>query len=63
MLRLTGDGAALQDALETEVPAAEGQRSVPNIFIGGEHIGGNDNLQSLATDKLKAKLQKVGALA
>uniref|UniRef100_A0A7S2Y8C0 Glutaredoxin domain-containing protein n=1 Tax=Entomoneis paludosa TaxID=265537 RepID=A0A7S2Y8C0_9STRA len=23
------------------------QRTVPNIFIGGEHLGGNDDLQSM----------------
>ncbi|MCJ1440025.1 MAG: hypothetical protein MMC23_000507 [Stictis urceolatum] len=35
------DGAALQDALE-EITH---QRSVPNIFIGKNHIGGNSELQ------------------
>ncbi|ETN45470.1 glutaredoxin [Cyphellophora europaea CBS 101466] len=36
------DGAALQDALEE----ITGQRSVPNIFIAQEHIGGNSELQA-----------------
>jgi len=36
------DGAALQDALE----GITGQRSVPNIFIGQKHIGGNSDLQA-----------------
>ncbi|KAL9111884.1 MAG: hypothetical protein Q9227_003734 [Pyrenula ochraceoflavens] len=35
------DGAALQDALEE----ITGQRSVPNIFIKQQHIGGNSELQ------------------
>lgn len=38
----TDDGAAIQDALEE----ITGQRSVPNIFIGQKHIGGNSDLQS-----------------
>jgi glutaredoxin 3 len=39
---LTDDGAALQDALEDITK----QRSVPNIFIGQKHIGGNSELQA-----------------
>ncbi|KAL1589594.1 hypothetical protein WHR41_01707 [Cladosporium halotolerans] len=35
------DGAAIQDALEEMTK----QRSVPNIFIGQKHIGGNSELQ------------------
>lgn len=37
------DGAALQDALEY----LSGQRTVPNIYIDGKHIGGNSELQDL----------------
>ena len=33
-----GDGADLQDALFKMT----GQRSVPNVFVKGSHIGGND---------------------
>jgi glutaredoxin 3 len=33
-----GDGAELQDALFKMT----GQRSVPNVFVKGSHIGGND---------------------
>merc|ERR1711941_110788 len=36
------DGAAIQDALEDITK----QRSVPNIFIGQKHIGGNSELQA-----------------
>lgn len=32
----------MQDALEKMT----GQRSVPNIFIGQKHIGGNSDLQA-----------------
>jgi glutaredoxin 3 len=39
---LTDDGAAIQDALEDITK----QRSVPNIFIGQKHIGGNSELQA-----------------
>ncbi|KAF2101681.1 putative glutaredoxin Grx1 [Rhizodiscina lignyota] len=35
------DGAAIQDALEEMT----NQRSVPNIFINKQHIGGNSDLQ------------------
>ena len=50
------DGAALQDALEE----ITGQRSVPNIFIGQKHIGGNSELQS--KKDLDSMLQSVGAV-
>ncbi|KUI57341.1 Glutaredoxin [Cytospora mali] len=52
------DGSDIQDALEK----ISSQRTVPNIFIGKEHIGGNSDLSALGSDKLKSKLQKVGAL-
>jgi len=38
------------------------QRSVPNIFIGKQHIGGNSDLQSLSKDSLKQKLTAAHAL-
>lgn len=54
------DGADLQDALEE----ITGQRTVPNIFIGGKHIGGNSDLQALdASGKLKGLLKDAGAFA
>ena len=38
-----------------------GQRTVPNIFIGGEHIGGSDVLAKMAkSGLLSEKLTTVG---
>ncbi|KAK4937883.1 Glutaredoxin [Elasticomyces elasticus] len=51
------DGAAIQDALEE----ITGQRSVPNIFIGHKHIGGNSDLQS-KKGQLDGLLQSAGAV-
>jgi glutaredoxin 3 len=51
------DGAALQDALED----ITGQRSVPNVFIGRKHIGGNSDLQA-KRGELDGLLQGAGAL-
>ncbi|KAJ3580074.1 hypothetical protein NPX13_g495 [Xylaria arbuscula] len=50
------DGAAIQNALEE----ISGQRTVPNIYIGGKHIGGNSDLQA-KKGELKSLLQSVGA--
>lgn len=36
-------GAEIQNALKTKT----GQSTVPNIFINGQHIGGNSDLQAL----------------
>jgi glutaredoxin 3 len=46
------NGAAIQDALKT----LTGQRTVPNVFIKGEHLGGNDVTQAAAKS---GKLQKL----
>ena len=36
-----------------------GQRTVPNVFIKGQHLGGNDNTQAAArTGKLQKMLGK-----
>ncbi|SCU95585.1 LAFA_0G01112g1_1 [Lachancea sp. 'fantastica'] len=49
------DGSDIQDALQE----ITGQRSVPNIFISGQHIGGNSDLQALeSSGKLDALLKK-----
>ncbi|KAL7941337.1 glutaredoxin [Trichoderma barbatum] len=54
------DGDDLQDAL-LEI---SGQRSVPNIFFGKKHIGGNSDLQELAkSGVLEGRLEEVGAFA
>jgi glutaredoxin 3 len=57
---LTGtleDGAAIQDALEDMTH----QRSVPNIFIKQQHIGGNSDLQAKRSE-LPALLEAAGAI-
>lgn len=53
-LDVIDDGAEIQDAL-FEIT---GQRTVPNVFIGGEHIGGNSDLQELnSKDQLEPKIK------
>lgn len=46
------DGKEMQD----ELAKMTGQRTVPSIFIGGVHVGGND---SLIHAKEKGKLEKL----
>ncbi|WP_285164404.1 glutaredoxin, partial [Mycobacterium tuberculosis] len=54
------DGAETQAALQQ----ISGQRTVPNIFIGGKHIGGCDDLMaSNSAGKLVPLLTEAGALA
>jgi glutaredoxin 3 len=51
--KMGDDGPALQNALLQMT----GQRSVPNVFVKGEHIGGNDDVQNAARGgKLQEKL-------
>ena len=38
-----------------------GQRTVPNIFIAGSHVGGNSELQALGS-RLKVRLEEAGAI-
>ncbi|KAJ4014068.1 Glutaredoxin [Fusarium irregulare] len=53
------DGSALQDALEK----ISGQRTVPNVYIKQQHIGGNSDVQSLKSGgKLKSLLKEANAL-
>lgn len=42
-LDLLPEGAEMQEYLQE----VSGQRTVPNIFIKGKHIGGNSDLQAL----------------
>ena len=45
------NGAEVQDALES----LTGQRTVPNVFVGGKSIGGGTDVQKLHADgKLQA---------
>ena len=48
------NGAALQD----ELTKFSGQRTVPNVFIKGTHLGGNDDTQrAAASGKLQEMLK------
>lgn len=57
VFRGTGDGSAIQDALQE----ITGQRTVPNIFINKKHIGGNSDLQA-KKNELEALLKEAGAI-
>jgi len=47
------DGAAIQDALL----GMTGQKTVPNVFVKQQHIGGNDDTQAAVNDgKIKELL-------
>lgn len=46
------NGAAIQDALKE----ISGQRTVPNVFVKGDHLGGNDDTQAAASS---GKLQEL----
>ena len=50
------DGSAIQSTLQE----ITGQRTVPNIFIGKQHIGGNSDLQ--AKKDLDRLLKSAGAV-
>nr|AAB92419.1 glutaredoxin type 1 [Fritillaria agrestis]AAB92654.1 glutaredoxin type II [Fritillaria agrestis]AAB92655.1 glutaredoxin type I [Fritillaria agrestis]AAB92656.1 glutaredoxin type I [Fritillaria agrestis]AAB92657.1 glutaredoxin type I [Fritillaria agrestis] len=59
-LDLESDGSAIQAALAEWT----GQRTVPNVFIGGKHIGGCDKTMELYNSgKLQPLLVEAGALA
>lgn len=48
------DGAEIQNAL-LEIT---GQKTVPNVFIGGQHIGGNSDVQELKiANQLEPKIK------
>ena len=51
------DGKAIQDALEEMTQ----QRTVPNIFINKQHIGGNSDLQQ-RRNQLPNLLKEANAL-
>lgn len=42
--------------MQNELHKLSGQRSVPNVYINGEHLGGNDVTQAAARS---GKLQKM----
>ena len=45
-----------QKKMEEMIKKAKGLRTVPQIFIDGQHIGGNDKLQAL---ERKGKLNSI----
>ncbi|KAF2758078.1 glutaredoxin-domain-containing protein [Pseudovirgaria hyperparasitica] len=51
------DGDAIKAALSQE----NGSNTVPMIYIGGEFVGGNSDLQGIKKD-LPEKLKKAGAV-
>ncbi|CAN8233158.1 unnamed protein product [Cochlearia groenlandica] len=54
------DGSQVQSALAEWT----GQRTVPNVFIGGKHIGGCDSAMNLhSSGKLVPMLTEAGAVA
>ncbi|CAA7055264.1 unnamed protein product [Microthlaspi erraticum] len=54
------DGSKIQSALAEWT----GQRTVPNVFIGGKHIGGCDSTTNLHKNgKLVTLLTEAGAIA
>ena len=54
------NGQQMQDML-AEIT---GQRTVPNVFIGGKHVGGNDATQALfRAGTLTPLLKGAGAIA
>mmetsp|Transcript_25598 Transcript_25598/g.36074 ORF Transcript_25598/g.36074 Transcript_25598/m.36074 type:complete len:113 (+) Transcript_25598:159-497(+) len=45
------------DAIQGVLASISGQHTVPNVYIKGQHIGGNDNVQRAASSgKLKELL-------
>lgn len=58
-LMQNGDGALIQQ----ELLERTGQRTVPNVFIGRAHVGGNSDLQQLASEgKLHQMLKELVGL-
>lgn len=54
------DGGAVQDALGT----VTGRRTVPQVFVGGQHVGGcDDTIAAMSSGKLKELLESAGVQA
>lgn len=47
-----GNGSAIQNQLASMT----GQRSVPNVFVNNQHVGGNDDTQAASRNGSLAKL-------
>lgn len=52
------DGSEIQNYLKQKT----NQSSVPNIFIGEEHIGGNSDLQAKGREKLETQLKALNVI-
>lgn len=47
------------DDIQRALQVISGQRTVPNVFVKGQHLGGNDDTQAAARNgKLKQMLEK-----
>ena len=44
------------DAIQAALLETSGQRTVPNVFVKGQHLGGNDDTQAAAKS---GKLQEM----
>lgn len=54
------DGDQVQQAIQT----ITGRRTVPQVFIGGEHLGGcDDTIEAKDSGKLKTLLEQAGVQA
>ena len=50
------------ELIQTELAKLTGQRTVPNVFVAGEHLGGNSDVhQAHANGKLAQALVKIQA--
>ncbi|CAH2080036.1 unnamed protein product, partial [Thlaspi arvense] len=59
LCNITGDGSKVQSALAEWT----GQRTVPNVFIGGKHIGGCDTTMSMHSNgKLRCFLLQIRSI-
>ena len=55
------DEIAGGDAMHASLKTYSGQNTVPNVYVNGKHIGGNDDTQAAAKNgKLKSALDAAG---
>lgn len=57
----TADFAVKTLKAEGFQPKIAAHKTVPNIWIGGEQIGGSSDLDKLSDDQIRAKLEAAGA--
>lgn len=57
------DGIVEEQEVQGELEKLTGQRTVPNVFIGGKHIGGCDDCLTLSrSGELEKLLKEAGAI-